>query len=228
MKRTQRSSSQSTNVRFVFVMVDGCLARIEHTAHSSCRRGWGDVHSGTSPSVAGGGRRVVARLLDAKMRAVVKGCTAAKKVEECGVESVVGERVVDVLSEAYRRGSWSDRHQVWRLWLCSQAKEGDRARAMTFGCLGSRHRIRAVSRDSPPAHDAISRLAALHFCRSFTTHSSPVFCTELVASRTRQLYIGQRRARFTFSNQKRRPPTTQQARCEIPAPHALSFNTRDI
>jgi hypothetical protein len=172
MKRTQRSSSQSTNVRFVFVMVDGCLARIEHTAHSSCRRGWGDVHSGTSPSVAGGGRRVVARLLDAKMGAVVKGCTAAKKVEECGVESAVGERVVDVLSEAYRRGSWSDRHKVWRLWLCSQAKEGERARAMTFGCLGSRHRIRAVSRDSPPAHDAISRLAALHFCRSFTVHSS--------------------------------------------------------
>lgn len=69
------------------------------------------MHSGTSSSVAGSGRRVVARLLDAKMGAVVKGCTAAKKVEECGVESAVGERVVDVLSEAYRRGSWSDRHQ---------------------------------------------------------------------------------------------------------------------
>ena len=138
----------------------------------------------------------------------------------------VGERVVDVLSKAYRReSSWlqlarvgrSDRHQVWRPWLCSQAKEGtseshdvcvwDRVAESGHSPAIHRQRLDAISR--PVVFTSVApSLAALH----------SINYTLFVASRTRQLYIGQRRARFTFSKGKRRPPTTQQARCGIPAP----------
>jgi len=54
MKRTQRSSSQSTNVLFEYVMVGAGLARVEH-ALGSFRRAQGGELVGVG-RVAGGGR----------------------------------------------------------------------------------------------------------------------------------------------------------------------------
>jgi len=110
--------------------------------------------------------------------------------------------------------------QVWRLWLCAQAKEGaadpghdvpvwDRVTESGHLDLGSYN-------DSPPAHlDAISRPVVFALPLLLVLHSSIILCSLPVA---RQLYIGQRRARFTFSQEKRRWPTTQHARFETAAP----------
>jgi hypothetical protein len=54
MKRTHRSSSQSTSVIFVFVMVDECLARVEHAAGT--KRAGGELVA-HGRRVARGGQR---------------------------------------------------------------------------------------------------------------------------------------------------------------------------
>jgi hypothetical protein len=96
---------------------------------------------------------------------LVQACTAAKNVEEYGVERA-DVLLMHVLSEAYRRlGPWlllarvgngkSEGPQVWRLWLCLQAKEGTSdPRAMTFlAGIASQNQVLHTWSDSPPAHE---------------------------------------------------------------------------
>lgn len=93
-------------------------------------------HQSASYRVAGG-RRVVARDLDAKMRAV-KGCTAAKRVEEYGVESasVLLMCCQRPIGESRRGCSWLESAGAIDIKCggrgCARRRKKERARAMTF------------------------------------------------------------------------------------------------
>jgi hypothetical protein len=156
---------------------------------------------------------------------VVQVCTAAKNVEECGMERA--SVVVMCWQMAYRRvESWlllvrvgrSDRHQRVAA-VAVLAGKGRNRRAHDDVAVWGRV---TESGQYPATHRqricAISSPVALHFYHSFTWSSPQHYSRFLfVTSRTRQLYIGQRRARFTLAKEKRHPPTKQQVRCETAA-----------
>ena len=175
----------------------------------------GGEQAGGQPGRAQRSRRgEVATVLDATMGSR-GGCTAAKNAEEMLYS---GERKRVVLLEAYRRSEW------WLLLLGRRAAKAIDTKCGGRGCaLKQRNRSHDVrlsgiasqnqgSTIRPAPHrqriQALSRPAVSASYRSFTcgpSQNSSFHCSS--RTRTRQLYIGQRRARFTFPHEKSRPPT---------------------
>lgn len=75
--------------------------------------------------------------------------------------------------------------------------------AMTLDCLGSSHNQGSSDFTASTVIHSLSRPVIFFSCRSFnlyTPQNKSFAC--LLRNRTRQLYIGQRRARFTFLRPK--------------------------